>query len=322
MRTGCEKTSALDFFPLFAIVTFGAVVGAAVLSRGSALPAPQPKLISVTKATNDGVSKINLVSDDGHLYVTERPAAQVIAKLSLGGLDRSVLPSSLSNARVLDLSPDRTKLLVSAIPDGSGDNQFWTLTVAAGFPERVGTFTGREAAWSMDGQHMVFSKGSELYLSTATGQKVRQLFTADGSAFAPRFSPDGQRIRFTVRDAARNTTLLWEIGVDGSNPHALLPNWQLASMACCGSWTADGRYYIFQVTQKGLNTDTTITSLWALPDTGRRTDERASIPVALTGGPMSFGNAWPARDNKSIWVIGVRPAGEVVKYDVAKKDFV
>jgi WD40 repeat protein len=93
-------------------------------------------------------------------------------------------------------------------------------------------------------------------------------------------------------------------------------------MACCGRWSADGRYYIFQVTQKALHTDTTITALWALSDAGGGPDEHASVPVALTGGPMSFGSASPARDNKNIWAIGVRPAGEVVKYDFAKKEFV
>ena len=51
---------------------------------------------------------------------------------------------------------------------------------------------------------------------------MRELFTANGSVFAPRLSPDGQRIRFTVGDAAQNKTSLWEIGRDGSNPHALL----------------------------------------------------------------------------------------------------
>ena len=37
---------------------------------------------------------------------------------------------------------------------------------------------------------------------------------------------------------------------------------------------------------------------------------------------MSFGNASPGRDNKNIWAIGVRPAGEAVKYDSDKKEFV
>ncbi len=36
---------------------------------------------------------------------------------------------------------------------------------------------------------------------------------------------------------------------------------------------------------------------------------------------MSFGSASPARDNKNIWAIGVRPAGEAVRFDPDKKHF-
>jgi Tol biopolymer transport system component len=321
MRTQWEKARAFNFRSLFAIVTLCALIGAAFTSRGSDLSTSSAKLISVTEATHDGISKISLLSDDSHLFITERSAAQAIAKLTLDGSNRSLLLNSLPNARLLDLSPDHSKLLVSAIDAGSAENQFWTLTVDTGVPERLGDFTGRDAAWSMDGQLLSFTKGPDLYLASASGQQVRKLFTAKGSAFAPRFSPDGKRIRFTEMNTNQNATSLWEIGRDGSNPHSLMANWELASMACCGSWTADGHYYIFQVTQKGV-TDTTITSLWALPDTGRSHDENTSLPVALTDGPMSYGSAWPGRDNESIWAIGVRPEGEAVKYDLAKKDFV
>jgi Tol biopolymer transport system component len=297
-----------------------AVAGAFPGSRARGSAVALPRVASVTQVTHDGFSKTNLLSDDSHLYVTEWPAAHhVIAKVSLQGSDRSVIPSPFSNLQALDLSPDRAQLLVSPIQGGSSDNEFWTLPIATGSPERVGNLTGRDATWSVDGQHLAFGKGSVLYLASATGTQVHELFTANGSVFAPRFSPDGQRIRFTVGDAAQNTTSLWNIDRDGSNPHALLANWQNGSTACCGSWTADGRYYIFQVTESA---PTTITTLWALPDFGRGADEGTPGLIQLTSGPMSFGNASPARDNKKIWAIGVQPAGEVVKYDPDKKKFV
>ena len=322
MRTTPGKASAPNYTFFLSTVMLLAVSATAVVARGSDLPLSSPKVVSVTETTDDGISKINLLSDDSHLYLTEWPGTRVIAKVSLAGSNRSVIASPFANVRVLDLSPDGTRLLVSAIQAGSGDSEFWSLPVAAGSPERVGDLNGRDAAWSIDGKQIVFGKGSVLSVASSTGKQVSELFTANGSVFAPRFSLDGQRIRFTVSDSDQNTTTLWEIGRDGSNPHALLANWQFASMACCGRWSADGRYYIFQVTQKVLYTDTTITALWALSDTGRGTDEPASVPVALTRGPMSFGSASPARDNKNIWAIGVRPAGEVVKYDLAKKEFV
>ena len=46
------------------------------------------------------------------------------------------------------------------------------------------------------------------------------------------------------------------------------------------------------------------------------------MSVALTQGPISFGNASPDSDNKTIWALGVQPKGEAVRYDAATKKFV
>jgi Tol biopolymer transport system component len=323
MTTEHGKVSALKISSLLALVTLAgiiAVTGAfpANFARGSSLALP--RVTSVEQITHDGVSKTNLLSDDSNLYVTEWPAARhVIAKVSLQRSDRSLVSSPFPNLQALDLSPDHTKLLVSPIQGGSLDHEFWTLPITSGSPARVGTLTGRDATWSVDGQHLAFGKGSVLYLASATGTQERELFTANGSVFAPRFSPDGQRIRFTVGDVAQNKTSLWEIGRDGSNPHALLADWQYGSAACCGSWTPDGRYYIFQATQ---SSPTTITTLWALPDSGSAPGAGSPAVVPLTTGPMSFGNVSPAADNKNIWAIGVQPSVEAVKFDPDKKKFV
>jgi Tol biopolymer transport system component len=321
MTTGYRKVSALRisaFLAVLMLVGIAAIAFSVSRARGSAMALP--KVTSVAQITHDGFTKTNLLADDSNLYVTEWPAGRhVIAKMSLLGFDRSLIPTPFSNLQALDLSPDHTRLLVAPIQGGAGDNEFWTLPVLSGSPERVGSLTGRDATWSADGRQLAFGKGPVLYLASATGTQVRDLFTAEGSVFAPRFSPDGQRIRFTVGDAAQNKSSIWEIGRDGSNPHALLTNWQYGSTACCGNWTPDGRYYIFQATQ---SSPITISTLWASPDLGRAADARMPAVAPLTSGPISFGNVSPAGDNKNIWAIGVQPAAEAVKYDSDKKQFV
>ncbi len=279
-----------------------------------------PRITSITQVTHDGYPKINLLADDSQLYVTELPALnRVIAKVTLPNSDRSLVQSPFSSLQALDLSADRTKLLIST-QGKSRDSEFWTLPIAAGKPQRVGDLSGRDASWSADSNELVFAKGSSLHLAGSTGAQTRQLYSAGGSVFAPRLSPDGQRIRFTVSDTENSTTSLWEIRRDGSNPHALLGNWQYKSAACCGSWTSDGRYYIFQATQTLPNTTVVVTTLWALADSKANSDSAAE-PVPLTGAPMSFGNVSAARDNKKIWAIGVEPKVEVVKYDPGKQHF-
>ncbi len=320
MRTENGAVSDLKirlFLAIFTIVGMVVLAGTRESQVRGAAAEPSPRVTAITQITHDGLRKTNLLADDSQLYVTELPESnRVVAKVTLAGSERSVVSSPFSNWQALDVSPDRTKLLVSATQAGSGNSEFWTLPVGAGTPERLGGLSGRDAAWSPDGNELVFAKGSVLDLANAAGSQARALYTANGSVFAPRFSPDGQRIRFTVSNAEQNTTTLWEVKRDGSNPRELLGNWQYTSAACCGSWTADGRYYIFQATQSVPNTSLVVNTLWALPEAG------GAAPVPLTSGPMSFGNPWPARDSKSIWAIGVRPTGEVVKYEPRKKKYV
>jgi Tol biopolymer transport system component len=297
--------------------------------RGAA-PA-SPRVGAITQVTHDGLGKTDLVADDSQVYVSELDAAnRVIARVDAQGSSRAVLPEysvpkssqeqgSLTNLRALGLSADRTKLLVSS-RQASGENAFWSVPIAGGTPERIGDLTGRDASWSADGAQLVFGKGSVLYLANASGLKVHELYRASGSVFAPRFSPDGRAIRFTVRDAEQNATALWEVSPYGSNAHALLGNWPSKSTACCGSWTADGRYYIFQASQSVPNTTTVVTKLWAISNANDGAND--SEPVELTSGPMSFGNVSAGRDSKNLWAIGVQPWAEVVKYDAARNEFV
>lgn len=305
------------------LLSISAVVAMFILAgtyRGDAArvtaSGPTPRVTAITQITHDGYRKSNLLADDSQLYVTELPASKrVIAKVTLPGSERSVVQSALPNLQALDLSADHSKLLVSWKSTTSGENEFWTLPVPTGIPERIGDLNGRDASWSSDGKQLAFSKGSTLYLSTAQGTEPRSIYTAGGSIFAVRFSPDGHRIRFTVSETEANTTSLWEVERDGSHPHMLMRNWVLKSTACCGNWTADGRYYIFQATQGIPNTNTVVTSLWALPEAG-------DAPIPLTNGPMSFGNPSSAREGNRIWAIGVQPIVDVVKYEPHKKKFV
>ena len=309
-----------------------AVAGLYPGSRVRGAAPESPRVGAITQVTHDGFGKTDLVAGDSQVYVSEMDAAnRVIARVDFRGSNpqgssRALLPEysvpksseeqgSLTNLRALGLSADHTKLLVSS-RQASGENAFWSVPIAGGTPERIGDLTGRDASWSADGGQLVFGKGPVLYLANAAGLKVHELYRASGSVFAPRFSPDGRAIRFTVRDAEQNTTALWEVSRDGSNAHALLGNWPSKSTACCGSWTADGRYYIFQASQSVPNTTTVVTKLWAI------SNANDSEPVELTSGPMSFGNVSAGRDSKNLWAIGVQPWAEVVKYDQARNEFV
>ncbi len=305
----------LAFLTVFGmIVLAGTYQGNMVRGAGTG---PAPRVTAIKQITHDGFRKTNLLADDSQLFVTELPAAnRLIAKVTLPGSDRSVLPSPFSSLQALDLSPDHSRLLVSSSSKNSADPEFWMLPIASGSPQRLGELTGRDATWSADGKRLAFAKGSALYVANADGSDAHSLYGATGSVFALHFSPDGKRIRFTVSDPEQNTTALWEIGADGSNAHALLNDWPLKNSACCGTWSADGQYYIFQAGELQPNTNLLVTSLWALSGA---TD---AAPAQITAGPMSFGNPSLSHDSKNIWAIGVQPTVQVVKYDARKKTYV
>jgi Tol biopolymer transport system component len=125
-------------------------------------------------------------------------------------------------------------------------------------------------------------------------------------------SPDGERLRYTVRDAKTGANALWEAGADGSNPHPLLPGWTGAQNPCCGTWTADGRYYVFQADG----------NLWARSEGGGLFRRPSSDPVQLTFGPLRFSGVMPSRDGKRLFAVGDQRKGRLARYDPKSKQFV
>jgi Tol biopolymer transport system component len=294
------KVSVVHF--VLALVCISPIVVEVCAGRSSKR-AKAPKVLAVNQITHDGVNKANLLSDGSNLYISESAGTQrLVAKVSLQTADRSIIQTTLGNLQALDISSDHKKILVSSTASGSRAGELWTLPVGLGEPVRLADLSGRDAAWSHNGQVLAFVKESSVYTANSDGSSPHEVFQATGSVFALRVSPDGKRIRFTLGNVADNTTEIWEVETDGSHPRQLLANWANTAAACCGNWSGDGRYYIFQVTQG------TLTTLWAMPDSG------AGAPVQLTAGPTSFGNLAVSRDKRNIWAIGVQPTAEVVVY--------
>lgn len=275
-----------------------------------------PKVTAILQLTHDGISKTNLIAGDNELFVTESPASgRVLSKLSLHNAEQVVVPAGFADAQVMDISADHAKLLVSH-QGTAGEAELWAVPIKSGAPQRLGDTTGRYATWSRDNKHLAFVKSSTIFVANGDGGDAREVYTASGSVFALHFSPDGKRLRFSVGSTVQNTTEIWEVGVSGLHAHALLEGWQHASSSCCGNWTANGDYYIFQVTQ---TSPTNLTTLWAVADHGQ---SAKAFPFQLTNGPTSFGSASPAKEEKKVWALGVQPTAEVVRYVPSEKALV
>jgi Tol biopolymer transport system component len=284
------------------------------------LPLPPPLVVNRTQITHDGLAKTNVLSDGKTLYLSENSQSRrTISKVPIDGSKPSILAlpfAAVGNA----MAPDRSSILLSE--QGDSSEVLWSFPLTGGAPRRLQA-SGRNATWAPDGKSIAYVHNSALWVANADGGNARQLTDVGGTVFYPRFSPDGRRIRFSIGHTLQNssTSSLWEVGADGSGLHPLFEGWHDPPQECCGSWTPDGRYYIFQVSQ---SRPANVTNLWALAELVDRFHRKpAANPIRLTSGPMSFGmvSTDPMR-SETLWALGVEPAGEFVKYDLASRQLV
>ena len=280
------------------------------------LPAKAPRVTGSIQLTHAGFGFSNLVSDGSRIYYAlARPDGTVLAQVSVMGGEVSEIPTSLNNVYVLDISRDRSQLLLSPVPTTGRESSFWALPLPSGSPRRLGDAVGNWACWSPDGKHLLFVRGESFYLANADGSAPQPLFSVRGYASFAYYSPDGSRIRFSLQDDRTNTTALWEARADGSGLHQLLPGWHDLPNECCGRWSSDGRYYLFQSgTRNGVD-------LFALADSTGWLNRVKQGPVQLTTGPLLFFAPIVSDDNKRLFAPATQMRGELVRYDPASKQF-
>ncbi|MGB7822797.1 MAG: protein kinase, partial [Candidatus Sulfotelmatobacter sp.] len=213
-------------------------------------PEPPPAVVSSLQITNDGTSKRSLVTDGTRLYFSEYVSGHsVLMQVSTAGGETAPLPISLASADVYEFFPGRSELLVKGVAEGS-DTEWpvWILPLPAGSLRAVGTILAHAATWAPDGQHIVYARNSSLYECNVDGSDSHELIAISGVPFAPRFSTDGRRLRFTIRDTDQRTSSLWEISPEGKNLHPVLPDWNKPAQEFGGTWTPDGQYFLSEST--------------------------------------------------------------------------
>ena len=151
---------------------------------------------------------------------------------------------------------------------------------------------------------------------SADGSESRRLVTLAGPASWPRWSPDGKVLRFTVEDLKTSSQSLWEVASDGTRLRPLLPGWSSSPSECCGNWTPDGNYFVFQ-SDHGAST----TSLWVIREKSGFLRNRNPEPIQLTTGPTEMFASVPSRDGKKLFAIQGASLGELVQYDAKSQQF-
>ena len=301
-----------------------AIIVIAVLSYWFSRPLMPPKVLGYSRITNDGHAKkfridaLPVIATDGlRLYFTEAANSGMRSTLNQvsasGGETSPVSAPFEQNIELGDVAPNHSDLLLQTFVAGDTEMPLWILPALGGAPRRLGEVLGRDAAWSPNGRRIAYAKGYELYVCKADGTETRKLVSAHGQVRWPRWSPRGSVLRFTV-GVPGGWTSIEEVSVAGGSSHSLLPGWK-GGAYCCGNWTPDGKYYVFQ------STSASGTDIWALRERTGLFRGRKSEPVQLTAGPMNFRSPVSSVDGKRLFVIGEQPRGELVRFESKSGQF-
>ena len=279
---------------------------------------PAPRILTTTQITKDGrVKGGTLVTDGTRLYFNEVVFGSnaSLAQVSASGGETAIIPTTLPAPGIVDISPNGAELVINAGTD-SPDNPLWLLPVPTGSPHPLAGISASTAAYSPDGKQIAYIQHrSDVYIAKADGSEPHKVLSMP-DIWGVSLSPDGRHMRLDVNDSKTDFNTIWEANLDGSNPHPLLPaGWNTPPHECCGVWTPDGKYYVFQSTHNGAS------NLWVLPESTGWFHRGKAEPVQLTTGPLDFYAARPSKDGKQLFVIGVQDRAELVRYDAKSGQF-
>jgi Tol biopolymer transport system component len=248
-----------------------------------------PDVESFSSSASDGTRLYFSQMDNGNLELS-------VALATNGEIGLVHLPSEIGAPLIGSLAPDGSKLIIHSHLEAEPEQPLWIVPTLGGDARRVPNVLAHDATWMPDGRGLLIASGNELTIVGADGSDPHKLIATSGLAFWLRWSPDGKRLRFTLRDPKRQTTELWEVTAEGGNLHPLLPGWSQPAAECCGSWTSDGEDFVFQ---SGHNEHDEI---WAIRERPWLLRDRE--PRQITNGPLKYQAPSTSPGSHRIYFVG------------------
>lgn len=283
-------------------------------------PASVPTVANYVQLTQDGQPKALMGTDGARLYMGIGSGTSAsfslhgIAELSAaGGQVRRVDVTTSTDMVPVGLSPDGSEILVIEGQGAPPKGPLSTVPILGGTPRRISDFVAETAAFSPDSKMLAYTNLGDLFVARADGSESRKVASVNGDIRNVTWSPDGSHLRFDSSETAGTVGLqvLREVALDGTGMHLLLDGWHNPPDECCGKWTADGSYFVFQ--SQG--------QIWALAKEGGLF-ANAKKPIQLTSSPMTLSSPLPSKDGKRLFLIGRTYRGALQAFDSNTHHFV
>jgi serine/threonine protein kinase len=289
-----------------------ALTGRGTPVNSAPLPMEQLTFSSETKSPSIFTDGSRIYFDSGHNPV----------EMSVKGGATAPRRAAIDTTSILDISPDGSEFLFlqSDLNDETQRGTIWTMPVLGGAAKRLGNITARGASYSPDGKLIAFNEKESVYVCDTDGQNVKEVWNTHHMVPGnPVFSPDSKKIRVTVSRSTLedDLTRIWELNVDGSNPHLLLlpQHWPEDSGTYSGIWTPGGKHFVFSSFKDGSNNlyeylGPKWYEFWKKPSS-----------VRLTPGQPEVTGMAPSRDGNGMFVVARLAQGSMHFYDEKEKRF-
>ena len=282
-------------------------------------PLSPPRITHIEQVTLSARidTPVRLVPGVDRVFYMERDGGHWnLMETSIGRGDGQRVAIPAASGMAMDIRPDGATLLLGTFEKRGDQMELWTMPAEGGAPMRLGNVSASGAVFTPDGKQIAYTQGADIWLMDVSGANAHKLAKLPAPASWLAWSPDGERLRFTMNPPdSKELNSIWEISSDGRNLHRLLAGWSHPANECCGSWTPDGRYFIFTSTQSGTN------NLWALRERGSLWRRSPAGPFQLTSGPNSPFAGTPGRGGNHMYYYNGVWRQEMQRLDLKSKQY-
>ena len=278
-------------------------------------PAPTTGNLESTQISFSNDTKLGpLLTDGARLYFESH---NVPSAMSLSGGMIAPIPGLSGGTYLVDLWADGSKVLawVQNMNNEALGGWFVVGSSLGGGWRKIGAVTEANpvARWSSDGKSIYFVEAEQLWVMDENGGHAHALWKPPQPPIALSVSPDGKQLAVTV---SSDPVRVWIVDIDGRNPHPLRLDWPVDAAESQGQWTPDGRHFIFNSDREGRGNVYELVQprwfeFWKKPQA-----------IRLTGNQLNITDAAPARDSKSLYVLGRVDAGAMQVFDPRAGKFV